>query len=264
MKMTPKNAVEIAKMRAAGRVAALTLDAVTPLVKEGVSTLELNDFCEKFMRAHGAVPATLGYKGYPAASCISLNQVVCHGIPSRDEILQNGDILNIDVTALLEGFHGDTSRMYGVGQVSPAAQALMATTYQAMMAGIATLRSGSYLSAIGNAIGPVAEAAGYSVVREYCGHGLGRKFHEDPQVLHYTNQEFPTTRLRAGTTLTVEPMINMGTWRTRLHDDGWRVSTADGALSAQYEHTVLVTEQGYEVLTASPAGYTCWPYEPSQ
>lgn len=264
MKITPKNPVEIAKMRAAGRVAALTLDAVTPLVQIGVSTKELNDFCEQFMRKHGATPATLGYKGYPAASCISLNSVVCHGIPRADEVLRDGDILNIDVTALLDGFHGDTSRMYGVGNVSTTAKALMATTYQAMMAGIETIKSGSYLTAIGAAISQVAEPAGYSVVREYCGHGLGRKFHEDPQVLHYTNQEFPTVRLRAGTTLTVEPMINLGTWRTRLHDDGWRVTTADGALSAQYEHTVLITDDGYELLTASPAGYTGWPYDPTQ
>lgn len=247
-------------MRAAGRVAALTLDAVTPLVRAGISTLELNDFCANFMAQHGAVPATLGYKGYPAASCISVNNVVCHGIPSANEILRDGDILNIDVTALLDGFHGDTSRMYGVGNIAPAAQTLMRTTYAAMMAGIETIHSGSYLSAIGNALGPVAEAKGYGVVREYCGHGLGRKFHEDPQVLHYANTEFATTRLRAGTTLTVEPMINTGTWRTRLHDDGWRVTTADGGLSAQYEHTVLVTETGYELLTASPAGYTQWPY----
>ncbi len=260
MKIIPKNPIEIAKMRAAGRVAALALDAVTPLVKVGVSTLELNDFCERFLRSHGAVPATLGYKGYPAASCISLNNVVCHGIPSKDEVLADGDILNIDVTALLEGFHGDTSRMYGVGTVSPAARTLMTTTYAAMMAGIETISSGSYLTAIGAAIAQVAEPAGYSVVREYCGHGLGRKFHEDPQVLHYANTEFPTTRLRSGTTLTVEPMINLGTWRTRLNDDGWRVTTADGALSAQYEHSILVTETGYELLTASPAGYTCWPY----
>ncbi len=260
MKITPKNPIEITKMRAASRVAALTLDAVTPLVKVGVSTRELNDFCEKFMREHGALPATLGYKGYPAASCISLNSVVCHGIPTHEEVLKEGDLLNIDVTALLEGFHGDTSRMYGVGNVAPEARKLMATTYAAMMAGIETLKSGSYLTAIGGAIAVVAEREGYSVVREYCGHGLGRKFHEDPQVLHYANTEFSTTRLRAGTTLTVEPMINLGTWRTRLHDDGWRVTTADGALSAQYEHTVLVTETGYELLTASPAGYTQWPY----
>lgn len=262
MKIMPKNPVEIIKMRKAGQVAAATLDAVTPLVKAGVSTLELNAFCEDFMRKNGAIPATLGYKGYPAASCISLNEVVCHGIPSKTEILKEGDILNIDVTAIVDGFHGDTSRMYGVGEVSPEAADLIRTTYAAMMAGIETLKSGSYLKDIGNAIEAVIEPKGYGIVREYCGHGLGRKFHEDPQVLHYANNEFANTRLRAGTTLTVEPMINAGTWRTRLHDDGWRVTTADNRLSAQYEHSVLVTEEGYELLTASPAGYTQWPYNP--
>lgn len=260
MKILPKNPIEIAKMREAGRIAALTLDAVTPFVQAGISTAELNEICAKTMREHGAKPATLGYKGYPAESCISLNTVVCHGIPNTAEILREGDILNIDVTTIVDGFHGDNSRMYGVGQVSDDAATLMKTTYAAMMAGIATLKSGSFLYQIGDAIQAVADKGGYSVVREYCGHGLGRKFHEDPQVLHYANREFPNTRLRAGTTLTVEPMINIGTWRTRLHDDGWKVTTADNKLSAQYEHTVLVTEEGYEVLTLSPAGYTQWPY----
>lgn len=260
MKILPKNPIEIAKMREAGRIAALTLDAVTPYVQAGVSTKELNDICAKTLREHGAKAATLGYKGYPAESCISLNNVVCHGIPNKDEILKEGDILNIDVTAIVDGFHGDNSRMYGVGQVSDEAANLMRTTYAAMMAGIETLKSGSFLYEIGDAIQTIADKKGYSVVREYCGHGLGRKFHEDPQVLHYANREFPNTRLRAGTTLTVEPMINIGTWRTRLHEDGWRVTTADNKLSAQYEHTVLVTESGYEILTLSPAGYTQWPY----
>ncbi len=260
MKITPKNPVEIEKMRKAGHVAALTLDYITPFVKAGVSTLELNDKLEAFMRKNGGIPATIGYRGYPKASCISVNQVVCHGIPSAEEVLAEGDILNIDVTAIVEGFHGDTSRMFGVGQVSPAAQTLMQVTYNAMMAGIATLKSGSFLHEIGTAIESVVAPHGYGIVREYCGHGLGRKFHEDPQVLHYANTDFSSTRLRAGTTLTVEPMINMGTWRTHLESDGWRVVTADNKLSAQYEHTVLVTEQGAELLTASPAGYTCWPY----
>jgi methionyl aminopeptidase len=260
MRIQPKNAIEIEKMRRAGHVAAATLDYVTPLVKSGVSTLELNDKMETFMRAQGGIPATIGYRGYPKASCISRNEVVCHGIPSAEEILQEGDILNIDVTAIVEGYHGDTSRMYGVGNVSPAARTLMDTTYAAMMAGIATLKSGSLLSEIGTAIEAVAAPHGYGIVREYCGHGLGRKFHEDPQVLHYANSEFGNTRLRKGTTLTVEPMINLGTWRTHVEADGWRVVTADNKLSAQYEHSVVVTEDGYELLTASPAGYTKWPY----
>lgn len=260
MKLIPKNGVELQKMRAAGRLAAEVLDLVTPLVKPGVSTLALNDFCNAHMRKHGAIPATLGYKGYPKESCISLNDVVCHGIPSAGEILKEGDILNIDVTAILDGYYGDNSRMYCVGEVSAEAKKLIDVTYDAMMAGIATVKSGSTLNQIGNAIADVAEPHGYGIVRDYCGHGLGKKFHEDPMVLHYANSEFAGIKLRKGLTFTVEPMINTGTWRTVLQDDGWTVKTADGGLSAQFEHSIAVTEDGVEILTLSPAGYTKPPY----
>lgn len=260
MKMTPKNSVELQKMRAAGRLAAEVLDNVTALVKPGVSTLELNDFCEKYMRDRGGIPATLGYKGYPKACCISLNDVVCHGIPSAGEVLKEGDILNIDVTAILDGYYGDTSRMYGVGEISPKARKLIDVTYDAMMAGIATVKSGSTLNQIGNAIEALVSPHGYGIVRDYCGHGLGKKFHEDPMVLHYANSEFAGIKLRKGVTFTIEPMINTGTWRTEMMDDGWTVKTADGGLSAQFEHSLAVTEDGVEILTASPAGFTKPPY----
>ena len=260
MKMIPKNSVELQKMRAAGRLAAATLDAITPFVQVGVSTLELNDRCEAFMRQHGGVPATLGYKGYPKASCISRNAVVCHGIPNANEILQDGDILNIDVTVILQGYYGDTSRMYGVGKVSDTAAKLMRAAYDGLLAGMATVTSGSYLHEIGNAIDAVVTPQGFGIVRDYCGHGLGNVFHEDPQVLHYANDLFGKWRLKKGVTFTIEPMVNVGDWRTELQADGWTVLTADRTLSAQYEHTLAVTDDGVEVLTKSPKGYDCWPY----
>jgi methionyl aminopeptidase len=261
MKLVPKNSVELQKMRAAGRLAAEVLDRITPHVQPGVSTLYLNDLMQKDMLEHGAIPATLGYKGYPKASCISVNDVVCHGIPSAKEVLKDGDILNIDVTVILGGFHGDTSRMYVSGSAKPEAMKLITTTYNAMMAGIETVRSGSFLYDIGNAIEPMATREGFSIVREYCGHGLGKVFHEDPMILHYANREFATNRLRSGLTFTVEPMINMGGWKTELLDDGWTVKTADRSLSAQFEHTIAVTEDGVEILTSSPAGFDCPPYK---
>jgi methionyl aminopeptidase len=260
MKLVPKNPVEMQKMRAAGKLAAEVLDYITPHVKPGISTLALNDLCHAFIEKNGAVPATLGYKGYPKSSCISVGPVVCHGIPNAGEILKEGDILNIDITVIKDGFHGDTSRMYAAGTPSAADAALIKTTYEAMMAGIAAVHSGSYLYDIGNAIDAVATPAGYGIVKEYCGHGLGRVFHEDPMVLHYANREFSNIRLRNGLTFTVEPMINLGTWRTELQNDGWTVLTADRKSSAQFEHTIAVTDNGVEILTLSPAGYTQPPY----
>lgn len=260
MKLIPKNPIELQKMRAAGRLAAETLDYITPFVKPGENTLKLNDLCHAFIEKHGAIPAPLGYKGYPKATCISVNEVVCHGIPRTDEILKEGDVLNIDVTVILDGFHGDTSRMYAVGKISPEAQSLIDTTHAAMMAGIQTVKSGSFLYDIGTAIQKVVEPKGYGIVRDYCGHGLGRTFHDDPMVLHYANMEFPQVRLRKGVTFTVEPMINLGTWRTELQPDGWTVLTVDRQLSAQFEHTLAVTDDGVEILTASPAEYEKPPY----
>ena len=262
-KVKPKNSVEIEKMRAAGLLAAQTLDFITPHVKPGVSTEALDQLCHDFIVKHGAIPAPLNYRGFPKSICTSINDVICHGIPSPEVILQDGDIINIDVTVIVDGFHGDTSRMYFVGDVSAERQKLVATTYEAMMIGIQTVKSGSWLSDIGKAIQQFAESRGYSVVRDYCGHGIGRVFHDHPMVLHYDAQE-PSLdmRLRKGMTFTVEPMINIGTYEGVTLEDDWTVITADGKDSAQFEHTVLVTDTGFELLTASPKGLTQPPYAP--
>lgn len=261
MKMVPKNSVELQKMRAAGRVAAEVLDFVTPLVKAGVSTLELNDRMAAFIKDKGAKSATVGYRGYKHESCISLNDVVCHGIPNVKDVLKDEDILNIDVTVIVDGFYGDTSRMYWVGEPSDLAKKVTMAAYDGMMAGIDAVKSGVFLHDIGNAIERVVGPQGFGIVREYCGHGLGRAFHEDPQVLHYANHSENSPRLRKGLTFTIEPMINTGTWRTFTESDGWTVRTADGGLSAQFEHSIAVTEDGAEILTASPMGYKYPPYK---
>ena len=260
MKLVPKNSVELQKMRDAGRVAAEVLDYITPFVKAGANTLELDTLIDRYVEARGAISATKGYKGYKHASCISLNDVVCHGIPSKDIVLKDGDILNIDVTVIVAGFYGDTSRMFWVGEVSELAKKLTRTTYDGMMAGINVVKSGLPLNDIGNAIEEVVGPHGYGIVREYCGHGLGRKFHEDPMVLHYATHAPMSPKLRKGLTFTVEPMVNAGTWRTFTENDGWTVRTADGTLSAQFEHSVAVTEDGVEILTESPMGYKFPPY----
>lgn len=260
MKLVPKNSIELQKMRAAGKLAAEVLDYITPFVVAGANTLELDAKIDKFVTDNGATSATKGYKGYKHASCISLNDVVCHGIPSKDIVLKDGDILNIDVTVILAGFYGDTSRMYWVGNVSEAAKKLTRVTYDGMMAGINVITSGLPLNEIGNTIESVVAPNGYGIVREYCGHGLGRKFHEDPMVLHYATHSPSSPRLRKGLTFTVEPMVNTGTWRTFTEDDGWTVRTVDGGLSAQFEHSIAVTEDGVEILTASPMGFKFPPY----
>jgi methionyl aminopeptidase len=260
MKMTPKNSVELQKMREAGRMAAMVLDYITPFVVEGANTLELDAKIEQFINDNGVKSATIGYKGYKHASCISLNDVVCHGIPSVSTVLKDGDILNIDVTVIVNGFYGDTSRMYWVGNVSEEAKKLTMVTYEGMMGGINVIKSGLPLNEIGNTIESVVGPHGYGIVKEYCGHGLGRKFHEDPMVLHYATHAPTSPRLRKGLTFTVEPMVNVGTWRTFTEDDGWTVRTADGTLSAQFEHSIAVTEDGVEILTESPMGYKYPPY----
>jgi methionyl aminopeptidase len=259
----PKNNIEIQKMRVAGRLAAATLDYITPFVKPGVTTGELNDLCHAFITQHGGIPAPLNYRGFPKSICTSLNDVVCHGIPSATQKLADGDIVNLDITTIVDGFHGDTSRMFLIGAVSDTARKLVDDTYEAMMAGIRTIRSGSQLADIGRAIQAHADARGYSVVRDYCGHGIGREFHSEPMVLHYASTEHGyDMRLRKGMTFTVEPMINLGTYQTKVLADDWTVVTADGKLSAQFEHTVLVTDDGFELLTASPAVLTKPPYAP--
>ena len=240
---------DFAGMREAGRIAAVILDDVGALVQPGVTTAELDDFIRTEVLRHGAISATIGYKGYQHASCISVNHVVCHGIPGTKKLVE-GDILNIDVTVIKDGFHGDSSRMYYVGEPSIQARRLCEVTYECMWIGIANVRPGARLGDVGAAIQSHAEKHGYSVVREFCGHGIGRKFHEDPQILHYGK---PGTgmQLEAGMTFTVEPMINAGKPAIRELADGWTIVTKDHSLSAQWEHTILVTDSGYEVLTVS-------------
>ncbi len=255
MPVALKSTEDIAKMRLAGRLAAEVLDYVTAFVKPGMSTGKLNDLCHEYMiTVQGTTPAPLnyappGYKPYPKSICTSVNHQVCHGIPG-ERVLKPGDILNIDVTVIKDGFHGDSSRMYYVGEPSIQARRLAEVTYECMWRGIEQVRAGAQLGDLGAAIQSHAERHGYSVVREFCGHGIGRKFHEDPQILHYGR---PGTglRLEAGLTFTVEPMINAGKPGIRELADGWTIVTKDHSLSAQWEHTVLVTPTGYEVLTIS-------------
>ncbi len=255
MPIVIKNAEDIVGMRVAGRLAADVLDFVTPYVKPGVTTAELDRLCHDYMvRVQGTTPAPLnyappGYRPFPKSICTSVNHQVCHGIPG-DRVLKNGDIVNIDVTVIKDGYHGDTSRMFYVGEPSIAARRLCEVTYECMWLGIQQVRPGGYLGDIGHAIQTHAEKHGYSVVREFCGHGIGRRFHEEPQVLHY-GKPGTLDRLAPGMTFTVEPMINAGRRDIKELADGWTIVTKDHSLSAQWEHTVLVTELGYEVLTVS-------------
>jgi methionyl aminopeptidase len=243
---------DIAKMRVAGKLAAEVLDMISDYVVPGVSTEELDQRCNDYIRkVQKATPANVGYHGFPKTLCTSVNGVVCHGIPTPTEILQDGDIINIDVTVIKDGWHGDTSRMFYAGTPSAAARKLVDTTYEAMMAGIRAVRPGARLGDVGHAIQKLAEAEGYSVVREYCGHGIGRIYHEEPQILHYGR---PGTGLiiKEGMTFTVEPMINAGAEDIKNLKDGWTVVTADGSLSAQWEHMIAVTANGAEILTPWP------------
>jgi methionyl aminopeptidase len=252
MSIKLKNDKQIAQMRVAGGLAAEVLEMIREYVVPGVSTEELDRRCNEYIRkVQKATPANVGYHGFPKTLCTSVNGVVCHGIPSEREVLKDGDIVNIDVTVIRDGWHGDTSRMYFVGAPRPEAQRLVDTTYQAMMAGIAAVRPGARLGDVGHAIQKLAEGAGYSVVREYCGHGIGRVYHEEPQVLHYGRAGTGLV-LQKGMTFTVEPMINAGKPGVRQLDDGWTVVTADGSLSAQWEHMIAVTADGAEILTPWP------------
>jgi methionyl aminopeptidase len=255
MAIVPKSAEEIERMRVAGRLAAEVLDFITPHVKPGITTGELDRLCHQYMvEVQGTTPAPLnyappGYRPFPKSICTSVNHQVCHGIPG-EKLLKNGDVVNIDVTVIKDGFHGDTSRMFYVGEPSIAARRLCDVTYECMWLGIAQIRPGATLGDIGQAIQTHAEKNGFSVVREFCGHGIGRKFHEEPQILHYGRAGTLDT-LVAGMTFTVEPMINAGRREIKELADGWTIVTKDHSLSAQWEHTILVTPTGYEVLTTS-------------
>jgi methionyl aminopeptidase len=255
MSVVLKSPEEIDRMREAGRLAAEVLDFVAPHVRPGVSTGEIDRLCHDYMvNVQKTVPAPLGYAPpgyppYPKSVCTSVNHVVCHGIPG-DKRLKAGDVVNVDITVIKDGFHGDTSRMFYVGEPAIQARRLCDITFECMWRGIRAVRPGAYLGDIGHVIQAHAEAAGYSVVREFCGHGIGRKFHEEPQVLHY-GRAGTGLKLQAGMTFTIEPMINAGKPGIRQLADGWTVVTKDHSLSAQWEHTVLVTADGWEVLTLS-------------
>lgn len=247
-------------MRVSGRLAAETLDFITPYVKPGVTTEALDKLCHDFILDHKAIPAPLGYKGYPKSICTSVNHVVCHGIPS-DKKLEEGDILNIDVTVIVDGWHGDTSRMYYAGEKIPAkGKILVDATYESMMAGINVVKPGARLGDIGHAIQDYAEARRFSVVRDFCGHGIGKVFHTPPSVLHY-GRAGTGLALKTGMFFTIEPMINAGRYETKILSDGWTAVTKDRSLSAQFEHTLAVTDKGYEIFTLSPKGYTKPPYD---
>jgi methionyl aminopeptidase len=253
MPVTVKTPEQIEKMRIAGRLAAEVLEMLVPHVRPGVSTDELDRLAyEHIVDVQNAVPANVGYKGFPKTLCTSVNHVICHGIPNPGKLLKDGDIVNIDVTVIKDGWHGDTSRMYFAGTPSVLARRLVETTLEAMLLGIGQVRPGATLGDIGNAIQKHAEAHGFSIVREYCGHGIGQVYHEDPQILHYGHPG-AGLKLQKGMTFTVEPMVNAGKPQTRLLPDGWTVVTKDHSLSAQWEHTIAVTDDGCEILTEWPS-----------
>jgi methionyl aminopeptidase len=245
-----KTADGLKKMRVAGRLAAEVLEMIEPYVVVGITTEELNQICHDYMvDVQKVIPAPLNYHGFPKSICTSVNQVICHGIPSEKKVLKNGDIVNLDITVIKDGYFGDTSKMFGVGDVPYHAQRLMETTQVALSKAIEIVKPGTRLGDIGHVIQQYAESNHYSVVREYCGHGIGTEFHTDPQILHFGR---PNTGmvLKEGMTFTIEPMLNAGKPHTKLKKDGWTVETRDGRLSAQWEHTLAVTADGVEVLTA--------------
>jgi methionyl aminopeptidase len=259
MSITIHSKEDFEKMRKAGKLAAEVLDYITDFVKPGVTTNELNNLCHQMIIDNKAIPAPLNYKGFPKSICTSVNHVVCHGIPDSTS-LKDGDIVNIDVTVIVDGYYGDTSRMYYVGTPSIKAKRLVEVTYQAMMLGIEQVKPGATLGDIGHAIQTFAESHNYSVVRDYCGHGIGKIFHTEPNVLHY-GKPGTGTKLKEGMFFTIEPMINAGKKETKLSaHDGWTVTTRDRSLSAQFEHTLAVTKDGYEIFTTSPKKLLCPPY----
>ncbi len=249
---------DFAPMRAAGRLAAATLDMITEHVAPGMTTEELDRLCHDFITAHGAVPAPLNYRGFPKSICTSINHVVCHGIPNSRKLAE-GDILNIDVTVILDGWYGDSSRMYVAGEPSTKARRLMEVTYEALMRGVAAVKPGATFGDIGHVIQHYVESQRFSVVRDFCGHGIGQRFHEPPNVLHFGRRGEGAV-LKPGMFFTIEPMVNIGRPDVKILEDGWTAVTRDRSLSAQFEHMVGVTETGVEIFTLSPKGYTGPPY----
>ena len=246
------------KMRIAGKVAAKTLDMITDHIKPGITTEKIDNMCYEFIKDNGGHSAPLFYRGYKKSVCTSLNHVICHGVPS-DRVLEEGDILNIDVTAIVNDYYGDTSRMFAVGEISVKAKNLINSTYESMMNAIKILKPGSKLGDIGYQIQSYVEEKGFSVVRDFCGHGISNTFHEPPNILHYGKKD-TGQELKPGMTFTIEPMINAGKYESKLLNDGWTAVTKDKSLSAQYEHTLGITENGYEIFTESVKGYTKPPY----
>ena len=246
------------KMKIAGNLASKTLDMLTDEIKAGVSTNKIDKLGYEYIRDNGGYSAPLFYRGFPKSLCTSLNHVICHGIPSK-RILDEGDILNIDVTAIVDGFYGDTSRMYSVGKISVKAQNLIDATYESLMKSIKILKPGLKLGDIGHEIQNYVEARGFSVVRDFCGHGIGDNFHEPPNILHYGKKN-TGAELRPGMTFTIEPMINSGKYEVKVLDDGWTAVSKDKSLSAQFEHTVGIKDNGYEIFTESVNGYVKPPY----
>lgn len=243
-----KSSREIELMRATSKLAAQTLEYIEPFVVPGASTEEINRLCHEFIVEHGAYPSPLNYHGFPKSVCTSLNEVICHGIPCSTDILKDGDIINIDVTTYLNKFHGDTNKTFMVGNVAPHIRKLVEVTYQCLREGIKTVRPGGHIGDIGAVIQEIAHSHGYSVVEDYCGHGIGREFHEAPQVVH-VGKKGTGPEMKPGMTFTIEPMINLGSKDGKLLKDGWTVVTRDKKWSAQFEHTILVTPEGHEILT---------------
>tara|TARA_B100000242_G_scaffold240675_1_gene180753 strand:+ start:768 stop:1508 length:741 start_codon:yes stop_codon:yes gene_type:complete len=235
------------KTRVAGKIAARALDEVAKIVKPGIQTNKVDKICYEFLNDHGAYSAPLYYRGFPKSCCTSTNHIVCHGIPS-EKILKDGDIVNVDVTAFKNGWHGDTSRTFEIGEVSVKAKKLVKTTYQAMMSAIKIIKENIHLGDIGATIQSHVEAEGFSVVQDFCGHGIGEEFHKEPNILHY-GKKGTGEKIKAGMIFTIEPMINLGNYETKLLNDGWTAVTKDKTLSAQFEHTVGVTKEGYEIFT---------------
>ena len=246
------------KMKIAGRLASKTLDMLTNEIKEGISTNKIDKLGFEFIRDNGGYSAPLYYRGFEKSLCTSLNHVICHGIPG-ERILEEGDIVNVDVTAIVDGFYGDTSRMYSIGKISVKAQNLIDATYESLMRSIKILKPGIKLGNIGNEIQTYVEAKGFSVVRDFCGHGIGDKFHEPPNILHYGKKN-TGVELKPGMTFTIEPMINSGKFEVKILDDGWTAVSKDKSLSAQFEHTVGIKDNGYEIFTESAKGYLKPPY----
>ena len=246
------------KTRIAGSIAADTLDEVAKFVKPGITTQQIDNLCYEFINDHGAYSAPLFYRGFPKSSCASTNHIVCHGIPGG-KILNDGDIVNVDVTVFKNGWHGDSSRMFSAGEITVKAKKLIDVTYSSMMKAIEIINTKIYLGDIGSVIQNYVESHGFSVVRDFCGHGIGEKFHKPPNILHYGRKN-TGMELRPGMTFTIEPMVNVGEWDVKMLKDGWTAVTKDKSLSAQFEHTLGITENGYEIFTESAKGYSKPPY----